>query len=382
MKALTPYPEVIDLIKEEGGDLLKLCYQCGTCSATCPWNLVKNFIVRKIMHQGQLGLIDFESEELWMCATCKACVDRCPRGVAIIDVMRAMRRAIVEFSLGGIPDGLRISMKNISATGNPLGESEENRAEWVKNLDVKPFTKGMDVLYFSCCMPAYDPNLQRVARATASVLKKAGVKFGILGADEKCCGESVRKAGDENLFKTLTETNINKFKEAGVLKIVTSSSHCYNTFKNEYPELGGEFDIVHSTQFFAELIDEKKITFSKEIKKKVTYHDACYLGRHNGVYDEPRKVLRSIPGIELVEMADFRENSLCCGGGGGRIWMDTKKGERFSDLRIEQAKETGAEILAAACPYCILNFEDGLRSGENEDALIVKDIAEILDEAI
>lgn len=382
MQSLTPYPEVIDLIKEEGGDPLKLCYQCGTCSATCPWNLVKNFIVRKIMHQGQLGLIDFESEELWMCATCKACVDRCPRGVAIIDVMRAMRRAIVEFSVGGIPDGLRISMKNISATGNPLGESEENRVDWAKDLDIKTFTKDMDVLYFSCCIPAYDPSVQRVARATASVLKKAGVNFGILGAEEKCCGESVRKAGNEDLFKTLAETNISNFKERGVTKIVTTSSHCYNTFKNEYPELGGEFEILHSSQYIAGLIDEGKITFSKEINKKVTYHDACYLGRHNDVYEEPRKVLQSIPGIELVEMADYRENSLCCGGGGGRIWMDTKKGERFSDLRIEQAIETGAEILAAACPYCILNFEDGLRSGENEDALVIKDIAELVDEAI
>ena len=382
MQALTPYPEVIDLIKEEGGDPLKLCYQCGTCSATCPWNLVKSFIVRKIMHQGQLGLIDFESEELWMCATCKACVDRCPRGVAIIDVMRSMRRAIVEFSVGGIPDGLRISMKNISATGNPLGESEDNRADWAKDLDIKPFTKGMDILYFSCCIPAYDPSVQRVAKATASVFKKAGVNFGILGTEERCCGESVRKAGDENLFKTLAETNISNFKEAGVTKIVTTSSHCYNTFKNEYPELGGEFDILHSSQFIAELIDEGKITFSKEINKKVTYHDACYLGRHNSVYDEPRKVLQSIPGVELVEMADYRENSLCCGGGGGRIWMDTKKGERFSDLRIEQAIETGAEILAAACPYCILNFEDSLRSGENEEALVIKDIAELVNEAI
>ncbi|UCC17596.1 MAG: (Fe-S)-binding protein [Dehalococcoidales bacterium] len=382
MQALTPYPEVIDLIKEEGGDPLKLCYQCGTCSATCPWNLVKNFIVRKIIHQGQLGLIDFESEELWMCATCKACVDRCPRGVAIIDVMRSMRRAIVEFSVGGIPDGLRISMKNISATGNPLGESEENRTDWAKELDIKPFTKGMDVLYFSCCIPAYDPSIQRVAKATASVLKKAGVNFGILGIEEKCCGESVRKAGDENLFKTLAETNISNFQEAGVTRIVTTSSHCYNTFKNEYPELGGEFEILHSSQYIAELIEEGKITFSKEINKKVTYHDACYLGRHNDVYDEPRKVLQSIPGIELVEMDDYRENSLCCGGGGGRIWMDTKKGERFSDLRIEQAVDIGAEILAAACPYCILNFEDSLRSGENEDALVIKDIAELVNEAI
>lgn len=382
MQALTPFPEVIELIKEEGGDLLKLCYQCGTCTATCPWNLVKSFIVRKVMHQGQLGLIDFENEEVWMCATCKACVDRCPRGVAIIDVMRAMRRAVVEYSVGGIPDGLRISMKNISATGNPLGESEEKRADWAKKLDLKKYTEGTEVLYFSCCIPAYDPGVQRVARAAASVMKKAGVDFGILGTGERCCGESVRKAGDENLFKTLAETNIGSFKAAGVKTIVTTSSHCYNTFKNEYPELGGEFEILHVSQFFTRLIDEGRIKFTKEINRKVTYHDACYLGRHNGVYDEPRKVISSIPGVELVEMPDNRQNSLCCGGGGGRIWMDTKKGERFSDIRLNQAIETGAEILAAACPYCILNFEDSLRSGENEEAITVRDIAELVDEAM
>ncbi|MBN2239158.1 MAG: (Fe-S)-binding protein [Dehalococcoidales bacterium] len=379
---MTPYPEVIDLIKEEGGDPLKLCYQCGTCTATCPWNLVKSFIVRRIMHQGQMGLTDFENEELWMCATCKACVDRCPRGVAIIDVMRSMRRAIVEFNVGGIPDGLRISMKNISGTGNPLGEPEDNRADWAKKLDVPVYTKETEILYFPCCIPSYDSSLQRVAVATASILKKAGVNFGILGTDERCCGESVRKAGDENLFRTLAETNIGNFKDTGVTKIVTTSPHCFNTFKNEYPELDGKFEVVHATQFIAELIDEGKITFTKEINKKVTYHDPCYLGRHNGVYDEPRKVLQSIPGIELVEMEDNRENSLCCGGGGGRIWMDTKKGERFSDLRIDQAVATEAEILAAACPYCILNFEDSLRSGENEDALIIKDIAELVNEAM
>ncbi|MFC2012356.1 (Fe-S)-binding protein [Chloroflexota bacterium] len=382
MQAAAPDRDAVDIIKEEGGDLLKLCYQCGTCSATCPWNQVRSFIVRRVMHQGQLGLIDFENEELWMCATCKACVDRCPRGVEIIDVMRAMRRAIVEFSLGGIPDSLRISMKNIAAVGNPLGEPEDKRADWAKDLDIKTFTKGTEVLYFPCCIPAYDPSVRRVAWATASVLKKAGVDFGILGTSEKCCGESVRKAGDENLFKNLADANISNFKETGVTKIVTTSSHCYNTFKNEYPELGGEFEVLHESQFIAGLIKEGKIKLTKEINKKVTYHDACYLGRHNGVYDEPRQILESIPGLELVEMTDNRENSLCCGGGGGRIWMETKKGERFCDLRLEQAIETGAEILAVACPYCFLNFEDSLRTSENGEAIIIKDIAELVDEAM
>jgi len=382
MEAVAPYKEAVDIIKEEGGDLLKLCYQCGLCTATCPWNLVKSFLVRKIMHQGQLGLIDFENEEIWMCATCNACVQRCPRGVEIIDIMRAMRRAIVEFGIGGIPDSLRISIKNISGVGNPLGEPTENRADWAKDLDVKTFEKGTDILYFSCCIPAYDPSVQRVARATVNILKKAKVDFGILGAKENCCGESARKAGQESLFNNLAQANIAAFKEAGVEKIVTTSPHCYSTFKNEYPELEGKFEVVHASQYLAELIKDGKLKLTKEINKKVTYHDPCYLGRHNDVYDEPRQVLESIPGLELVEMADSRENSLCCGGGGGRIWMETKKGERFSDIRLDQAVETGAEILAVSCPYCMLNFEDSLRTSDKEGTIEIKDIAELVQEAI
>jgi Fe-S oxidoreductase len=382
MQAVSPYKEAVDIIKEEGGDLLKLCYQCGMCTASCPWNLVKSFIVRRIMHQGQLGLIDFENEELWMCATCRACVQRCPRGVEIIDIMRAMRRAIVEFSLGGIPDSLRISIKNISGVGNPLGEPPEKRADWAKDLDIKPYTEGTEILYFSCCIPAYDASIQRVAKATANIFKKAEVNFGILGTKETCCGESARKAGQESLFQNLAQTNISNFHEAGVKKIVTTSPHCYSTFKNEYPELDGKFEVVHVTQFLAELLKEGKLKLSKELNKKVTYHDPCYLGRHNSIYDEPRQVLESIPGLELVEMVDNRENSLCCGGGGGRIWMETKKGERFSDLRLEQALNADADILAVSCPYCMLNFEDSLRSSGKEEAIEIKDITELILEAI
>ncbi len=382
MQAVSPYKEAVDIIKEEGGDLLKFCYQCGMCTASCPWNLVREFGVRKIMHQGQLGLIDFEDEDIWTCATCGACVQNCPRGVEIIDVMRAMRRAVVEFGIGGVPDSLRITFKNMSGTGNPLGEPRENRANWAKDIDVKIFDSGTEILYFSCCIPAYDPSIQKVAQAAANVLKKAGVDFGILGEKESCCGESARKAGQESLFQSLAQSNIAAFNEAGVKKIVTNSPHCYSTFKNEYPELGGDFEVLHYTQFLAGLIDEGKLKFTGELNKKVTYHDPCYLGRHNGIYDEPRKVLKSIPGLELIEMDESRENSLCCGGGGGRIWMETKKGERFSDIRLEQAIETGADILAVACPYCLCNFEDSLRTMGKEDTIEVKDIAELVQECI
>lgn len=296
--------------------------------------------------------------------------------------MKALRNIIVEMGAGYCPESLRVTLKNIAGTGNPLGEAPENRTDWAKDLEVKPFSQGTEVLYFSCCVPAYDPNVKRVARAMASVLNSAGVDFGVLGSRESCCGESVRKAGNESLFQTLAQSNIGAFVENGVKRIVVSSPHCYHTFKNEYPELGGDFQVVHYTQYLAELIREGRLKLTKELKAKVTYHDPCYLGRHNDVYDEPREVLRSIPGLELVEMADYGEDSLCCGGGGGRIWMETKKGERLSDLRLEQAVKTEASILAAACPYCILNFEDSVLTTDKGAVIQVKDISELVREAI
>jgi len=335
-----------------------------------------------MLRQAQFGLVDFESEEWWLCATCNACVRRCPRGVEIIDIMRALRKTVVEFGVAKVPDSLRIVIKNISGVGNPSGEPPENRADWAKDLGVKTYAKGTEILYFSCCVPAYDPQVKRVAQATANVLKKIGVDFGILGTKEVCCGESARKAGQESLFQSLAESNITAFNEAEVKRIVVTSPHCYNTFKNEYPELGGNFEVIHFSQYLVELIKEERLKFTKELNKKVTYHDPCYLGRHNGIYDEPRQVLESIPGLELVEMPDYRENSLCCGGGGGRIWMETKKGERFSDIRLEQALEVGASVLAVACPYCMLNFEDSVLSADKSEVIEVKDIAELVLEAL
>jgi len=382
MQTLTPLKEVVDIVNEEGGEILKLCYQCGTCTAVCPWNKVRSFIVRRIMHQGQLGLIDFEDEDVWLCATCNNCVKRCPRGVEIIDVMRALRRAVTELGIAKVPDSLRITIKNISGVGNPLGEPEDKRADWAKDLDVKLHTEGTEILYFPCCIPEYDPNVQRVARATVNILKKAGVDFGILGNKANCCGESVRKAGDESVFERLAQNNISAFEETGVTKVVVSSPHCYHTLKNEYPKLGGNFEVIHFSQYLLELIKEGRISFEREVNKKVAYHDPCYLGRHNNIYDEPREVLKSIPGLELVELPYYRENSLCCGGGGGRIWMETKSGERFSDMRLEQALELGANVLAVACPYCMLNFDDSVLTLDKGDVIEIRSIAELVQQAL
>jgi Fe-S oxidoreductase len=221
-----------------------------------------------------------------------------------------------------------------------------------------------------------------MAKATAEILGKMGADFGILGAQEMCCGESVRKAGSEGTFQDLAKSNIQTFAESGAKKVLVSSPHCYHTFKNEYPELGAEFDVTHYTQFLAKLLEDQKLKFSREVKKKVVYHDPCYLGRHNEIYEEPRRVLEAIPGLELVEFADSKQDAICCGGGGGRIWMETKKGERLCDLRLEQAIDLGAEVLAVACPYCMLNFDDSVLTMRKEEVIEIRDISELVLEAI
>ena len=276
--AVAPFREAIDAVALAGGEALKQCYQCGLCTGTCPWNLVKSFPTRKLIHQAQLGLVDFESEDTWTCATCRACVARCPRGVAIIDIMRALRNIVAEMGVGHLPDSLRVTLKNIAGTGNPLGEPAERRTDWINDSQVTTFTGNAELLYFSCCIPAYDPNVRRVARSTAKVFHKAGVRFAITGDRENCCGESVRKAGNETLFQKLAHNNIAAFTESGINKIVVTSPHCYYTFKNEYPKLGGSFEVTHYTEYMAQLLKEGRLKPTRPVNAKVTYHDPCYSG--------------------------------------------------------------------------------------------------------
>jgi Fe-S oxidoreductase len=380
VETVADYKEIIDVIKESGGEAFKLCFQCGLCDTVCPWNRVRTFSMRKIVRQATFGFTEIESEDIWRCTTCGRCPQQCPRDVKQIESGVALRRVATEY--GVFPTSvkpIRTVSASLIAEGNPFGEKRKNRADWAKGLSVKTFTEGMEILYFPGCYPSYDPRLKKVAVATANILNLAGVDFGILGPKENCCGESIRKTGDEELFKRLARENIKTFIDNGVKKILVSSPHCYHTFKNEYPEFMVNFEVVHISQFLFELINEGKIEFTKEYGKKVTYHDPCYLGRHNGIYDEPRKALNKIPGLELIEMPESRVDSLCCGGGGGRIWMETPKGERFSDLRLEQAIEVGAEVLVTACPYCITNFEDSRLTLEDSEATEIKDIPEIKD---
>jgi Fe-S oxidoreductase len=377
------YKEIVDVIKANGGEAFKLCYQCGLCDVVCPWNRVRNFSMRKIVREATFGMTDIESDDIWRCTTCGICPQKCPRDVRQIESGVSLRRIATEYGVfPASANPVRAISASLVGEGNPLNEKRNERANWAKGLSVKTYSEEMEVLYFPGCYLSYDPRLKKVAVATATILNKAGLDYGILGAKENCCGESIRKTGDEELFKKLAKENIKTFIDNGVKKILVSSPHCYHTFKNEYPEFMVNFEVVHITQYLSELIDEGRLELNNEYGKKVTYHDPCYLGRHNGIYEEPREALKKVPGLELNEMPESRVDSLCCGGGGGRIWMETLKGERFSDFRVEQAVSVGAEVLATSCPYCITHFEESRLTLEDSESLEIKDITEIIAEVI
>ena len=384
METAAPQKEIIDAIKAAGGDAFKSCYQCGMCDTVCPWSRVNKFSMRKVVREATFGLTEIDSEDIWRCTTCGKCPQVCPRDVKQIESGVALRRIATEYDVfagGAAPiPGVAASLR---AEGNPFGEARAKRADWAKDLGVRRFEEGMEILYSPGCYLAHDPRGKKIAKATVEILQAAGVDFGILGTDESCCGESIRKTGDEKLFKTLARQNISNFVGHGVTKILVSSPHCYHSFKNEYREFKVNFEVIHITEFLHQLINEGRLKLTKEFARTVTFHDPCYLGRHNGVYDEPREALKSVPGLQLKEMSENRKNSFCCGGGGGRIWMETAKGERFSDLRLEQAVGTGAQIMVTACPYCTTNFEDSRLGRPDGGASIeIKDITEVIREAI
>jgi len=325
---------------------------------------------------------------MWRCTTCGRCPEACPRGVGQIEVGVAMRRIAAAYGVySGHAKTLVGAGGSLVSDGNPLGEAREARTDWADGLSVKPYTEGMEILYFVGCYYSYDPRNKKVAVATTKLLQKAGVDFGILGTRENCCGESIRKAGDEEKFKTLARENIKAFIDNGVKRILVSSPHCYHTFKNEYSEFMMNLEVVHISQYLQELIQQGRLEVSGRNAKRFTYHDPCSLGRHSGCFDPPRDVLKQL-GVEFVELPDSHENSLCCGGGGGRIWMHTDKEERFGNLRLAQAQEVGADVLVTSCPYCISNFEESRLSLLNEDAapeeevLVIKDLTEVVLESL
>jgi Fe-S oxidoreductase len=385
METVSPLAEIVQAVREAGGESYRFCYQCGKCDVVCPWNRVTAFSIRKIVRQAGLGLPEIELDDLWRCTTCGTCQQACPRGVGQIEVGVAMRRIATAF---GVFSGAARTIPSIGASlvgdGNPLGEPREERTGWAEGLSVKPFSEGMEILYFVGCYYSYDPRNMKVAAATARILEKAGVDFGILGTRESCCGEAIRRTGDEEKFRALARENIKAFIDHGVRRILVSSPHCYHTFRNEYSEFMMNLQVVHISQYLQELIEQGRLALTGEYARRIAYHDPCYLGRHNGVFDPPRQVLAGVPGLDLVELPDSRQNSLCCGGGGGRIWMHTDKQERFGNLRLAQARAAGADVLVTSCPYCISNFEESRLSllGDgllpDEESLQVKDLTEVV----
>ncbi|SHJ66386.1 (Fe-S)-binding protein [Desulfofundulus thermosubterraneus] len=374
--------EMKEYLVAAGAQTLDHCMSCGLCSALCPWRLVSGhtsevFYIRKMQRLAQLGLEGFDEEDvLFACTTCGTCQRNCPRQVKIIENVRSMRSTTVE--AGFVPAPVRSVVGSLHANGNPWSGPREKRMDWLQGMEVPAFKPDTEYLLFVCCTSCYDPRSQKIARSVAGLLKKGGVNFGVIGVEESCCGETVRKIGDEELFRKLAESNIKLFKEKGVKKIITTSPHCLYTFKNEYPELGGEFEVMHYTQVLADLMQEGKLPLTVPLDRKVAYHDPCYLGRHNEIFEAPRTLLKAIPGAELIELSRAKERSLCCAGGGGRLWAEVPRGERFGELRVLDAEERGADILATACPYCVIMLEADCLALDKQEKIKVMEISELL----
>ena len=353
-----------------------LCYQCGVCTASCPWGLVrqKPLSVRTMLRQAQLGLED-ENGSLWLCTTCAQCEAYCPRGVNIADVFRSLRT--VAWDNHYPEEGLPTLLWSIYWNNNPWSQPPNQRAQWAGSLNIPIFNPDEhELLLYVGCTSSYDQRAQKIAASLVHLMRAAEVNFGYLGEEEPCCGESVLSVGHKHYFAEIAAQTYKVFQERGVTNLVTISPHCYDVFCNHYPSYSDDFQPLHYTQYLSSLIKEGRLKFEDSLDLKITFHDPCYLGRINSEYSAPRQILGSIPGVELVEMKNSGRDGLCCGGGGGRMWLETPLGERFSDLRVDQALQTGAAVLGTACPFCVTCLEDSLK-GKNIEQIEVCDIAEI-----
>ncbi|HSF82840.1 MAG TPA: heterodisulfide reductase-related iron-sulfur binding cluster [Anaerolineales bacterium] len=376
------------------------CVRCGRCEEVCPAALSgMSYSPRKLIKSLRETMVtSFSSpsglngKELlgdtlpddypWACTTCGACLTGCPAFVNPVDEIIDLRR-YQALTTGKLPKSVADVLRNMERQGNPWGMLAEDRLAWAEELEIRELAPGdsTDVLLFLGCAFAYDDRNKKVAQAFARVLKRAGVDFAILGLDEGCCGETARRLGHEYLFQMFAEQNIEMLSNVKFNRIVTQCPHCFNTLKNEYPQVGGEFVVKHYTEFLAELTSISALTFDQSNgyhKNNLTYHDSCYLGRYNNIYSEPRSLLKTAC-VNLVEMSRRNENSFCCGGGGGQMWMETNANTRINHNRLEDARNARADIVATACPYCLLMFDDAIRSKGLSQELQVLDIIEVLD---
>jgi Fe-S oxidoreductase len=323
--------------------------------------------------------------ELWACTTCRNCEDQCPVMNEHVDKIIDMRRFLV-MTQGEMPAEASRYFNNIERQGNPWGTNRNERIKWregmediIRTVDEAP---EFDVLFWVGSMGSYDIRSQRIARSFARLMHKAGVKFAILGNEEMNSGDTSRRMGNEYLFQELCTQNIETFQKYGVRKIVTTDPHAFNTFKNEYPEFGLEAEVVHHTQLLADLLKEGRLKPTKRVEEKVAYHDSCYIGRYNDIYESPRDILRAIPGIELLEMERNRQNALCCGAGGGRMWMEEREGTRVNIARTEMALQVNPTVIGSNCPYCLTMLSDGTKAKEVEEQVQTLDIAEIIEKSV
>jgi len=384
LENLTQFPE---------GRRVWTCIQCGTCAGTCPYGELMQYPPRRIIGMLRGGELEkvFTSDSLLNCVACYACTAKCPRGIDLTGVLLPLVKEQVLLHLPQMPPELQKALEHKLRYGNPMGESPRKRAAWVKTagVPVRIFSEDprpADVLWFVECYYSYYPRGQQCARATAKILHALGTDFAILGNEEKCAGECGRLSWERGLYSTLQEYNMLLLGKYQFNLIVTSCPHAYDAFRYRYAVLRFDYNLTHTVPYLAERLDRLKPLLKRKADYKVTYHDSCCLGRHSSLYEEPRALLQAIPGSNLIEMIHNRVNTMCCGGGGGGMWLDTyyktKGYERLSERRIKEAVATGADVLAVACPYEISRFEDALKVMGYEKKMVVRDIVELLADAM
>lgn len=405
-----PWPNLLDGLA---------CIECGRCQVQCPANrtgkvLNPKAIIVDLKHalMDKMSQVDTVSkgktpeeaaeavaaldtevinaypglteEALWGCTSCYACVEACPVGNNQVTAILEMRRHLVQVE-SKMPAELQGAFTKMENNSNPWGVGAHTRADWAEGLGVKTLAEdsNVDLLYWVGCAGAFDERNKSISKSFVKILQKAEVNFGILGTEEGCSGDSARRGGNEYLYQTLAQQNIDTMNGYNVKKIVTACPHCYNTIKNEYPQFGGNFEVVHHSEYINTLANENKIDvkIAEDANAgKYTYHDSCYLGRYNDNYDNPREVVKKVSGGTLVEPVDTKEKGLCCGAGGAQMWMEEQNNDRVNVKRTKQLIDTGATTIATACPFCITMITDGIKDEEKTDVIKVKDIAEIVAE--
>jgi len=378
---ITINPEYFEILKEFGaGDAVK-CYQCGTCTGICPVSTTDASFPRKVVLYTRYGVEEVieNLDEAWLCLSCNLCTEFCPRDAKPSEVMLSVKKVLVES--GKTLPYIRDFFQNITKQRNPWGIGKFKREDWMKKCEADvPKVKDnpeFEWLWFVGCAHSFENRNITVTLKMARILNDLGINFAVLGREEGCCGNDVRRAGEEGLFELLAEENMKTFDKYGVQKLFTHSPHCFNAFKNWYEG----YEVKLFLEILRDAIKSGKLELKNSLDVTVTYHDSCYLGRYNGIYDLPREVLKLIPGVELVEMKNNRRMSLCCGGGAGNIVGDYPGEIQPARVRAEEAAETGANVLAVACPFCLLMLEDGVKTEKLDKQIVVKDIIELVYES-